>query len=41
MNKKTKTILMVVAVLVIIVALFIPYTKGETEPIELKEFTCS
>ena len=41
MSKKTKTILMIVAVVVIIVALFIPYTKGEQEPIKLNSFSCS
>ena len=41
MDKKTKTILMVIAAMVIIVALFIPYTEGEPEPIKLTEFSCS
>lgn len=41
MNKKTKTILMVVAVIVIIVALFIPYTKSKPEPLKLTSFSCS
>lgn len=41
MDKKTKTILMVAAAIVIIVALFIPYTEGEPEPIKLTEFSCS
>ena len=41
MDKKTKTILMVVAAVVIIIALFIPYTEKEAEPIKLTEFSCS
>jgi len=41
MDKKTKTILMVIAIIVIIIALFIPYTEGEPEPIKLTKFSCS
>lgn len=41
MDKKTKTILIVAAAIVIIVALFIPYGKKEAEPIKLTAFSCS
>ena len=41
MDKKLKTILMVVAAIVVIVALFIPYTEKEPEPIKLTSFSCS
>lgn len=41
MDKKLKTILMVVAAVVVIVALFIPYTEKEPEPIKLTSFSCS
>jgi len=41
MDKKTKIILGVVTAIVIIIALFIPYTEKEPEPIKLTEFSCS
>ena len=41
MNKKAKTILMIIAAIVVIIALFIPYNEGEKEPIMLTEFSCS
>ncbi len=41
MDKKTRIILMVIVAIVILVALFIPYTESEPEPIKLTAFSCS
>ena len=41
MEKKTKILLIVIAVVVIGIALFMPYTKAEEQPIKLSSFECS
>ena len=41
MNNKTKGILLAVAALVIVVALFIPYEAKEPEPQKITAFSCS